>query len=54
MSLRHRLDFFDPWGNRVEVVQYDEIQFTKAPEMGADDLGKTDAAVAELRAKGLG
>ena len=48
------LDFLDPWGNRVEVVQYDQIQFTKAPGMGADDLGKTDAALEELRAKGLG
>jgi catechol 2,3-dioxygenase-like lactoylglutathione lyase family enzyme len=48
-----RLDFRDPWGNRVEVVQYDEIQFTKAPRMGADGLGKTDAALAELREKGL-
>jgi len=47
-----RLDFFDPWGNRVEVVQYDEIQFTKAPGMGADGLGKTEAALEELRAKG--
>src|SRR5689334_9922691 len=48
------LDFLDPWGNRVEVVQYDQIQFTKAPGMGADDLGKTEAALDELRAKGLG
>ena len=47
-----RLDFFDPWGNRVEVVQYDEIQFTKAPGMGADGLGKTASALEELRAKG--
>jgi lactoylglutathione lyase len=48
------LDFLDPWGNRVEVVQYDEIQFTKAPGMGADGLGKTEAALEEIRAKGLG
>jgi len=52
------LDFLDPWGNRVEVVQYDEIQFTKAPRvlagMGLAGLGKTDAARDELRAKGLG
>ena len=50
------LDFLDPWGNRVEVVQYDEIQFTKTPAvlrgMGLD-LTKTDAAQAELREKGL-
>jgi catechol 2,3-dioxygenase-like lactoylglutathione lyase family enzyme len=50
------LDFLDPWGNRVQVVQYDEIQFTKAEPvlrgMGLD-LPKTEAARAELRAKGL-
>jgi predicted enzyme related to lactoylglutathione lyase len=27
------LDFLDPWGNRVEVVDYDNIQFTKAPQV---------------------
>jgi len=27
------LSFRDPWGNRVQVVQYDEIRFTKAPEV---------------------
>jgi lactoylglutathione lyase len=51
-----RLDFLDPWGNLVEVVQYDEVQFTKTERvlngMGLD-LGKTDSAVAELRSKGL-
>src|SRR3982075_669286 len=24
------LDFLDPWGNRIEIVGYDNIQFTKA------------------------
>jgi catechol 2,3-dioxygenase-like lactoylglutathione lyase family enzyme len=51
-----RLDFLDPDGNRVEIVQYDGIQFTKPPHvlrgMGLE-LGKTEAALAELRAKGL-
>ena len=51
------LDFRDPWGNHVEVVDYREIQFTKAPEvlagMGFAGLEKTEAALAELRAKGL-
>jgi catechol 2,3-dioxygenase-like lactoylglutathione lyase family enzyme len=51
-----RLDFFDPWGNGVEVVQYDEVQFTKSERvlqgMGLD-LGKTERALAELRSKGL-
>ena len=51
------LSFRDPWGNRVEVVQYDEVQFTKEAAvlrgMGIDDPGKTPAARAELQAKGL-
>jgi lactoylglutathione lyase len=52
-----RLDFVDPWGNRVEIVGYRDIQFTKTPRildgMGLDGLQKSDAAVAELREKGL-
>jgi len=52
-----RLDFLDPWGNRLEVVQYDQIQFTKTDRilegMGLE-LGKTEAALSELREKGLG
>ena len=51
------LDFRDPWGNQVQVVDYREIQFTKAPEiargMGIDGLEKTEKARAELREKGL-
>ena len=51
------LDFRDPWGNRIEVVQYDAVQFTKTPAvlraMGVDDPGKTDAAREELRGKGI-
>ena len=51
-----RLDFLDPDGNRIEIVQYDEIQFTKSPEvlhgMGLE-LEKTNSALAELRDKGL-
>ena len=54
---RHGLSFRDPWGNEVEVVQYSDIQFRKAPEvlsgMGLDRLGKSEAALAELREKGL-
>ena len=52
------VDFRDPWGNRVEVVQYDAVQFTKAPRvlrgMGLGGLGKSRVAEEELRAKGLG
>ncbi len=51
------LHFRDPWGNLVEVVQYSEIQFTKAPAvlegMGLE-LGKSESAKKELREKGLG
>ena len=51
------LDLRDPWGNLLQVVDYREIQFTKAPEvlagMGFAGLEKTAAALAELRAKGL-
>jgi catechol-2,3-dioxygenase len=50
------LDFLDPWGNRVEVVQYSDIQFTKAPHvlrgMGLA-LDKTDKAQRELADKGM-
>jgi lactoylglutathione lyase len=52
------LDVHDPWGNLLQVVDYREIQFTKAPEvlasMGLDSLEKTEAALAELRSKGVG
>jgi lactoylglutathione lyase len=51
------LDFLDPWGNRVQVVQYSEVQFTKAPQvlkgMGLDGLGKSASALQELTAKGM-
>jgi lactoylglutathione lyase len=51
------LDFRDPWGNRVQVVEYADIQFTKAPEvlrgMGLEGLEKSPAALRELREKGL-
>ncbi len=51
------LDFFDPWGNRVEIISYQNIQFTKAPNilrgMGLDDLEKNDNAVKELTEKGM-
>jgi predicted enzyme related to lactoylglutathione lyase len=50
------LDFRDPWGNLVQIVQYDEVQFTKTPSVLRSlglELGKTDRAQAELRAKGI-
>jgi catechol 2,3-dioxygenase-like lactoylglutathione lyase family enzyme len=51
------LDFIDPWGNHVQVVDYRDIQFTKDPAvlraMGIARLEKTPAAREELRQKGL-
>jgi catechol 2,3-dioxygenase-like lactoylglutathione lyase family enzyme len=51
------LDFRDPWGNLVQVVDYRDIQFTKTPAvlraMGLDGLRKTPAALDELREKGV-
>jgi lactoylglutathione lyase len=52
-----RLDFRDPWGNHVEVVDYRDVQFTKADSvlhgMGIEDLEKNEKALEELRQKGL-
>ena len=51
------VEFFDPWGNHWQVVQYSEIQFTKAPEilagMGLGHLKKSEDALGQLRRKGL-
>ena len=51
------LRFRDLWGNNFEIVQYGDIQFTKAPEvlegMGLGDLEKSEAARRELAEKGL-
>jgi lactoylglutathione lyase len=51
------LDFLDPWGNRIEIVGYDNIQFTKAPAvlraMGLEHLSKTEKAIKELADKGM-
>jgi lactoylglutathione lyase len=51
------LDFVDPWGNRIEIVGYDNIQFTKAPNvlrgMGLTHLSKNATAIKELTEKGM-
>ena len=51
-----RLDFLDPSGNRIQVVEYEEIQFTKTERilegMGLE-LGKSAQALDELRSKNL-
>jgi lactoylglutathione lyase len=52
------LNFRDPWGNRIEIVEYADVQFTKDATvlagMGAAALEKSDEALRELREKGLG
>ena len=51
------LDFLDPWGNRIEIIGYSNIQFTKAPHilrgMGLGHLKKTPGALQELADKGM-
>jgi lactoylglutathione lyase len=51
------LDFRDRWGNRVEIVGYDNVQFTKAPNvlrgMGLMHLAKNEKAKQELAKKGM-
>lgn len=51
------LDFRDPWGNRIEIVGYGNIQFTKAANvlrgMGLTHLTKNDSAIKELAEKGM-
>jgi lactoylglutathione lyase len=51
------LDFLDPWGNRIEIIGYQNIQFTKAPHvlrgMGFEGLEKNQKALDELAEKGM-
>ena len=51
------LEFLDPWGNRIQIVEYSEIQFAKLPSvlrgMGLVDLTKSETAEQELRDKGM-
>ena len=55
--LDRRLNFRDPWGNRIEVVLYDDVQFTKAHHvlrgMGVSALEKTPNAIDQLKKKGM-
>jgi hypothetical protein len=50
-------DFLDPWGNHWQVVDYRDVQFTKAERvlegMGLAGLEKSERALGELRAAGL-
>jgi catechol 2,3-dioxygenase-like lactoylglutathione lyase family enzyme len=55
--LERGMNFRDPWGNRIEVVPYDDIQFTKAPNilrgMKVEGLTKTPEALKELSEKDM-
>ena len=56
-SINDRLNILDPWGNRVEIVPYDDCQFTKVPEvlhgMGVAPIAKTLTVLEELEKKGM-
>jgi catechol 2,3-dioxygenase-like lactoylglutathione lyase family enzyme len=56
-SINERLNLRDPWGNRIEVVPYDDIQFTKDSHvlngMGVGALKKSANALGELKQKGM-
>ena len=51
------LDFYDPWGNRIQIVEYSRIQFSKTQPvlkgMSLSGLGKSPSAIEELRQKGM-
>jgi lactoylglutathione lyase len=57
VSSGRSLDFYDPWGNQIQVVDYRDVQFTKTEPvlrgMGLAGLEKNESALEELRAKGL-
>ena len=56
-SINDRLNILDPWGNRIEIVPYDDCQFTKAPNilkgMSLASIAKTPGAIEELKKKGM-
>jgi hypothetical protein len=51
------MNILDPWGNRIEIVSYDDVQFTKSDHvlkgMGADTIKKSAMAIEELKKKGM-
>lgn len=56
-SINDRMNILDPWGNRIEIVPYDDVQFTKAANilkgMGVTPLEKTASAIEELKKKDM-
>jgi len=57
VGIGHRLDFLDPWGNRIEIVGYRDIQFERVEpvkrKLGIQGLEKTEKARAEIAERGL-
>ena len=50
------LRILDPWGNLLEIVDYADIQFTKAPQVARAmrlDRAKNEGAQRELAEKGM-
>jgi lactoylglutathione lyase len=51
------VEFRDPWGNRVQIVEYANIQFTKHKAvlegMNCTNLHKSREAIEELSRKGI-
>jgi catechol 2,3-dioxygenase-like lactoylglutathione lyase family enzyme len=51
------LDFLDPWGNHIQVVEYRDIQYSKTPAildaMALGHLDKSEQALQELADKGV-
>ena len=51
------MDFLDPWGNRIEITTYTNIQFTKADHvlrgMGLEHLKKNENSILELAKKNM-
>ncbi len=56
-SINDRMNILDPWGNRIEIVAYDDVQYTKAEHilkgMGVGMLVKTPSAIEELKKKNM-
>jgi hypothetical protein len=54
---RRGVEFRDPWGNHLQIVEYGDIQFTKAPGvlqgMGLGGLRKRPRALRLLLENGL-
>lgn len=48
----------DPWGNRIQAVEYGEIQFERTEgvkrKLGIESLEKTEEARREIEERGLG